>query len=519
MSTQGQQSIGRCFASLIRRGQMSHSFLINLDEPSLETANLSFTLFDRYGRLEAEYYEHDFRKGSGVWGKELDHGDILFIESIRVDRDWRRQGIATKMVTAALEKTRGKVPSERGFFAMVNPGVLHSEQNEAEEFGSFFQREMPIALSFWRSAGFRRIGASSYFAFTDKPDHPSRLLGPAQDWNKPSRSHEIHVSADIKALFDKLSDFTIEDVQCVNLLLMGLPNDPKDPKWLSVDERGDTFLHIAAMRFRLGPVRLLLSKAPQVGATRNHEGYTALEALRIQLERRRKRVAHGNTVYVMSDQFRGFHNPSIACLAALQNIEALDLFTLSAQAYGCTCGRCLGGFLSPRMRFALMCQAEMHFEEFKMFINEIDGSLWVDGYNYSTAFTKLPDHIRENLKTNKEMRQGFTNLCDHFAACLRRNRVPLVGEINQVLEQRQEWPPVTQTFLNRGGSVASVANVIFQAAMEQDEWAGDGTHREIFEENIDQLPVCRNDHEFGFVSGMCGYERIAPDSSRFISRL
>ena len=44
--------------------------------------------------------------------------------------------------------------------------------------------------------------------------------------------------------------------------------------------------------------------------------------------------------------------------------------------------------------------------------------------------------------------------------------------------------------------------MLFQGAMNQDELAGDGMHAEIFEEDIAQLPECRNDHEFGFVSGI-----------------
>ncbi len=45
--------------------------------------------------------------------------------------------------------------------------------------------------------------------------------------------------------------------------------------------------------------------------------------------------------------------------------------------------------------------------------------------------------------------------------------------------------------------------------MEQDEWAGDGNHQDVFSEQIAKLPECRNDHEFGSVSGMCGYMRIS----------
>lgn len=314
-TSSGKQDIGSCRAQLIRRGQMRHSFWQDLEEPSRETAQLAFSLFDRYGRLKPEYYEHDFRKGNGVWGKELDQGDILFFESIRVDREWRRRGIATAMVRAILDKTKEKVSEETGFFAVVNPGVLNSEH----------------ALSFWRSVGFRRIGASLWFAFTDKPDHPSRLLEPVQDWDKPEQTEEAVVSGDIKALLNKLFDLTVEDSHCVNLLLSTLPNDSRDQQWLSADKNGDTFLHLAAASSRPELVKMLLSKVPQLAAMRNKEGYTALEILHIQLDHPRTRRRVGDMVVVMSDHFLGFGLPSVKCLAALQKMDAADLSTLPAQ--------------------------------------------------------------------------------------------------------------------------------------------------------------------------------------------
>lgn len=107
------------------------------------------------------------------------------------------------------------------------------------------------------------------------------------------------------------------------------------------------------------------------------------------------------------------------------------------------------------------------------------------------------------------------NMFDHFAGCLRKSRMPTEAEVlDYYRDDVSEWPPVTRNYLQRGGSVAAVANAIFERAMEQDEWAGDGTHREIFGEDIDALPACRNDHEFGFVAGTCGYKRIEPGPRR-----
>jgi hypothetical protein len=43
-------------------------------------------------------------------------------------------------------------------------------------------------------------------------------------------------------------------------------------------------------------------------------------------------------------------------------------------------------------------------------------------------------------------------------------------------------------------------------ARDQDEWAGDGSHMDIFQDQIEVLPECRNDHEFGFVALSCGVD-------------
>lgn len=375
----GKPSIGSCGTKLIRRGQIRQAFWQNVEEPTQETADLAFTLFDRYGRFNPEYYEHDFRKGTGVWGKELDIGDILVIERIEVIQQWRRRGIATNLVNGILAKMEGKVAKDRGFFAMVNPGVLLMEQKQTEDYTTFFAREMPISLRFWRSIGFRRVGTTSWFAYTNTPDHPSKLLEPTQDCDKSEQTGNYKLADDVKALFDELLKPSKTDKECVDLLLMTLPDNPKDQVWLVSDKDGDTLLHVAALMCKPQLLKVLLSKVPQLQRLRNKEGYTPLETLQHQLEIKRTRLSHGDMLIVMSDQFRGFDDASVACLAALHNVEAVDLSDPSLPwdhvgaasssmddqignlprpyiakirqtlrlKFGCTCGQCIGGFLSP----------------------------------------------------------------------------------------------------------------------------------------------------------------------------
>ncbi|KAB5566326.1 hypothetical protein GE09DRAFT_1284130 [Coniochaeta sp. 2T2.1] len=511
----GDKTIGSCAAQLIRRGRFRETFWQSLEEPNKEVADLAFTLFDRYGRLNPEHYKHEFRKGTGAWGQELDDGDLLFFDYIRVDREWRRHGVARQMVNAILEKTRGKVrhkagpTKDLGFTAVASPGVLNSDQGEEEDCPTFFAREMPIALSFWRA--------------------------------------KTLPSEEVQHVFNNVNDATIDDTQCHDFVKAAFSEDRDDQLWLSTDKAGNTLLHLAAMRSRVALVKGLLAIVPHLSSVRNHQGCTPVEALQKVLEHQRTRLEWGVwRMTVMSDEFSGFDKQSTACLSMLQGMEPVDLSSLSVQVlqavssnmaerlpinfqppidkirqtlvlkYGCTCGECLGGFLSPRMKHQLLRQAETECDNLKEGAENLDGETFVDLYNNGHLLTFLPRHVRMNMKTNKGMRQGFANMFGHIALCLRTNAIPWEDHVHKARQARNEWPPVTKTYLDRGGSVAAVANMLFQLAMDADEFAGDGSHRDFFGDEIDNLPACRNDHEFGFVSGMCGYQRMVQNNGRML---
>ena len=73
----------------------------------------------------------------------------------------------------------------------------------------------------------------------------------------------------------------------------------------------------------------------------------------------------------------------------------------------------------------------------------------------------------------------------------------------------QDTEPRRKSYLDRGGSIQAVFLGVCKAAMDADEWTGDGTLMEDPSPYLVTLPRCRNDHEYGFVSGMCGYRRIS----------
>ncbi|KAI5461999.1 hypothetical protein BGZ63DRAFT_354682 [Mariannaea sp. PMI_226] len=181
--------IAYCDAKLIRRDQIAFGFWAGMDEPGIETSDLASELFDRYGRLERKYYEHDLNRGTGVWGPEMHSGDLLLFQSLDMECQTRRPELGARIVKAILDKVRKK--SER-FFALVRPlrllrTVADVELNPMSSARSrdVIPEDQTDPKKFWQSLGFRRVGTSSWFAFVDDPDHPSRQLDISEDWNEP----------------------------------------------------------------------------------------------------------------------------------------------------------------------------------------------------------------------------------------------------------------------------------------------------------------------------------------------
>jgi GNAT superfamily N-acetyltransferase len=510
-----EKQVGYCQGKLIRRNQIRAVFYHEMEEPSRETSLLAFDLFDRYGRLRSEFKDHPIRKGSGVWSKELDTGDILLIEEIKIDKAYRRRGLGKKVVGAMLEKAREKTHQ---FFAIawptfLNEGDVRTETEalaDPEDRGRVFRREQDMIIRFFRSLGFRRIGSTYWFGLACEGEHPSRLLAPDDDYDPPV-PHTAVTSSILQPLQQSLMQS--QDEEAIKALEQYLQHTPStDPCWLATDKDGNTLLHIAALNFKVTSVNFIMEQdfGPQMLEMRNSEGDTPLEAVLTKLEAMRTRRVFnmlGDLTVPRSDKFEGHSDISVICLARLKGLSEITSLDRARLASGCTCGQCISGFLSPRMCFALLCQAEVHHDMLSDSVGQDSGSSFVDSNDYLLEY--LPNRVRENLKTNKSMRQGFTNMCDHIATCLRAKVVPNEANVLDALQNASEWPPVTKNFLQRGGSVACVALMLFKEAMNQDELAGDGMHADVFEEDITKLPECRNDHEFGFVSGMCGYRRIS----------
>ena len=61
-------------------------FLDVMDRESEECSAFAYALFNRFGRLKPELVDNEHLKGSGVWGRELDTGTILFVLDTRAEK-------------------------------------------------------------------------------------------------------------------------------------------------------------------------------------------------------------------------------------------------------------------------------------------------------------------------------------------------------------------------------------------------------------------------------------------------
>lgn len=81
--------IGSLKAIQINRNRCNGELMMIMDEESQELCDFALALFDENGRLRPELVDHESQKGTGVWGRELDTGMLLYVLSVRVDIEVR----------------------------------------------------------------------------------------------------------------------------------------------------------------------------------------------------------------------------------------------------------------------------------------------------------------------------------------------------------------------------------------------------------------------------------------------
>ncbi|KAJ3521896.1 hypothetical protein NM688_g8953 [Phlebia brevispora] len=376
-----------------------------MDHISEELGTFSSRIFDVDGNLRGKFIDHEYHRGTGCWGRELDCGMLVYIDYMRVEKEYRRKGLASLALQALITSKYVRAKD----FVVTLPCYLTPDVNSDEE----RVKQLDISRAFFYKHGFRRIGRTEFTAFTPVPEHPSHLVEVSddvpsdeliyqsknsEDW---SDEQEIDCSLDangrfirvvvdrkyaatwplhnaIAAATDASTTSGIKD-----LILHSYSTQPASIH--TQDREGYTLLHIAARELNYSAVETLLSLKATPSHTSPNEtsnlvvlnqltkrdnvlGSTPLELCEETLLHNREKfesLAQG----VQVAMWPGYQERGLKVAYALRCLMGIDTGGAhnegeyaNLKRWGCTCGECAGGWLSGRMRFMLRSKSAFVYE-------------------------------------------------------------------------------------------------------------------------------------------------------------
>lgn len=542
--------VGKAVGFIIRRDAVQSAFHEMMEPPNVETMDLALDLFDRYGRLKDELCEHPFRKGSGVWKKELNEGNFVLIDDVKVERIHRRKQIGSKLVLHILEQAMR--PQHDADYAFSRAAAHYDDNDGVKNMDSGntpFHIKVQGVASFLRSLHFRRVGLTSWFALSRDRKHPSWHLARDKDPNpklelddlidSDSDGEIIQIDAELGQTRVKESEWrarwlgvtpsktpritsrsrplhyavkTLPDKDALTFLKSHTRDGILEEFPLqALDGRGDTVLHIAAKASKPGCAAWLLRQTSFVEVLRatNYAGYTPLEALQAQLETDRVQKAHGfGRMRLVADEFDGFDKTSTTCLLLLQGIEKPSSEQLKRATFGCTCNECVEGFLSPRMLMKLSEQAQVEHDVLTSFTLPGQKNWYMD-FKYLLQYFSKP--FQSQVRASKLLQTAIVLLMRAVSECLSSGAIPRESAVIEHLKAEEAWTRMKDQFYREGGTVDAVLSAVFVQATLLDIEVGDAIIDEDPEEHYKGVPKCRNDLEFEFVRRHC-VKKVGPES-------
>ncbi|KAL3492332.1 hypothetical protein BJX62DRAFT_236364 [Aspergillus germanicus] len=485
-----------------------------MEEPSEGMSKLAFQVFDQYGLVKSNFTSHPVQRGTGVRGDKLDRGPLFLIEELHVTAlEHRRKGLGQRIVSLLLDKALGYLElrdqlakySREAIGAAAQPSILHalvlpgrlnadgqlqSVGKSVREILGMNAQALDGPLKFWRKCGFQRIGASKCLAFSFDPQHPSRALAVASDFDpQPDlcntfEDEELDGVNSLKEARQRRNEryrislplhhaaLTLSDDECRAFFASRTSGEAS---WTRALRTGQTLLHITVCRLMPRSLEWLLKnidEAHSLKAYRNGDGFTPLEVLQDALDFARSQGRFGNMRMNLSGDFEGHPENAVSCLSLLSG-PASSMLSSACLRYGSTCGECLNGFLSPRMSISLTNQC-VNLVGF--LCNHFKDDRWrVDKYNF---LMHLDPSIHSALRTSPSLLQGFVDIFQIIEKCPEEKNIPTPENILQCVNERSISLPHTQEYLQHAGTQKgchAVLNLLFNAARKQDQMAGDGT--------------------------------------------
>ncbi|KAK0439244.1 ankyrin repeat family protein [Desarmillaria tabescens] len=481
---------------IISRGRCGDGFHSILDEESDELHRFSVALFDKYGKVKSHIVSEGFRSGTRCWGRELNVGKIIYVVDVTVHKD-RRQGIGSFVLQKLFESEY--VQDED---IVISWPVSRDASND-------------ILVAFFRKNGFRRIGRTNFLGYSPNPNHPSHRILPGNDVesleDKFPESPSIPSNELIARGLDVINEerwkkyplhyaIVNKDMPDITTVIQSFYD--KDPASIHVpDDRGFLPVFVAARAQNVHALNKLieLGVAEDLNNTNNAEGVTPLESVLDSMQSTREFCE------AMLGTWPGNSEKDIKIVRILKTAMELPEDSDGQLPFGCTCGQCSGGWLSPRMRFALQVQAAFYMDTLPMDLSSftrgeaLDASEEMIGCG-TTAY--LPPALQRNMF--KSFYRGFTTIFEVIYKILKNDsQIPKLQDIER--DAVFEWG--TSFYFSKGGRVEYALDAVTAIAKEQSN-LGDGTFYETFggDEGFVRLPECVNDEEFEMVRVMLGLD-------------
>ena len=162
--------------------------------PIQDFLQFAMTVFNKAGKIKPSLYQPgSLQRGTGVWGKEINHGTLAYVEEIRVNSKHQRKGVGRWAIENMLssDSLRVRIFLTSLFFFWLTP-LKHCPYiflwATPLNINSFFEGPDPdfnskkrAVISFWRSVGFRRVAGTWFFGYARNPEHPMRSLKMDED--------------------------------------------------------------------------------------------------------------------------------------------------------------------------------------------------------------------------------------------------------------------------------------------------------------------------------------------------
>ncbi|KIM34664.1 hypothetical protein M413DRAFT_450130 [Hebeloma cylindrosporum] len=470
-------------------------FLEVMDEDTQEMHDFSMSLFDKYSNIRPWLVDGGSQSGSACWGTELSGGNILYVFNMSVKDEYRRRGVGSFLLQKILT-------SYCVGHAFCWPTPIASKKSKAE-----WAQEQADITAFYRKNGFRRVGLTSFLAYSPDPFHPSRNLPIASDPETPSIAFD---SANPTA-----SKLTLDELHAQYPLHFTLARD-KSPSIVQTiraayqidagsihrrDVNGFLPVHIATASENVYALRELLEfdMVEDLKDSKNDGGVTPLEGLEVSM-----RIV--KEIMDLRGVWKGHSDEALLCEYLLKNGTGGEAEYIKKNKFGCTCGMCMDGWLSPRMRFQLLAQSEIQGDMLRGFDSAFQLRRPLSASDlFHPVLYYLPKPLQAEIY--KTFYVGFYTLFDGISQILRTpNAIPTPQAV--ITAAFDINPSAVEFYLRKGGKVEYVLDALVDTAKQQSS-LGDGTFGDMFDvgEAEDgehklgyrKLVGCVNDLEFELV--------------------